>query len=428
MILNDRSSARVQLRRTLIAILILFPALTNLVAHTGSVYLAALTAAGLPMLLIAHLRPSLAPHERWVLWAFVAYTFAQLLSFGINGLLDTLSDPRLRHLDHASRFLAIIPLLFLFRCAKIPQAVLWAGVLVGAWVAGGYALISHLWLAMGARVSGSYHAIAFGHLSLVLAFMSIPALDVFKNKNPLLRLIPLSAFLLGMTASILSETRGAWIAIPALTVILFFYSAAMIRLKHRLACAGVIILSLLAVYQIPATNVAERVDTALKEFAAYRQGDRTYSSSASRIQGWAVSLEIFKASPVIGAGPGSYEPLMHRMHQQGKDYAIAAVHSQPHSVYALAMADGGLLGLLALIGVFALPMAASIRCIRSGPQTRHIGYAWMILVISFMHFGLSETIFIRNINVTFYLIQTAVLMAVAASQMQRAVANTPDSQ
>lgn len=419
MFVTNRPAVEEKLRIAMILVIILFPTLTNLVEHTGSAILIFLTAAGLPILFCARLRPDAAPHEKWVLWAFAAYVAVHLLSFGINGMLGHLADPRFRHLDRPVRFLAVVPLFFLFRHIRIPLSALWTGILIGAGTAGGYALINYIWLLPGERVAGSYHPIAFGHVSLALAFMCIPALDVFKHNSKIFWLIPVSAFALGMTASILSETRGAWIAIPALTVILFYYAAPTIRLRYRLAFAGIILISLIAVYQMPNVKVAERVQDARMELNAYRQGDRTYSSIASRIEGWIVSLKIFKDNPIIGAGPGNYSPLRHRIKTpDGKKYVSAAVHNQPHGIFPLALADIGILGLAGLLGIFILPLMAAVRCIRGQPQLCPLGYAWMILVVSFIHFGLTETIFIRNVYVTFYIILTALIMAVAANTVR----------
>jgi len=332
-------------------------------------------------------------------------------------MLGQLADFRLRHLDHASRFLFIVPIFMLFRYADIGQMPLWIGVLIGSWFAGGYALISYI-LEPGVRVSGSYHPIAFGHLSLVLAFMSIPARDELKKRN-INVIIPASSFTMGIIAVVLSGTRGAWIAIPALGVILFYYSGYYFRLMNRLVFSVLIILFFIGIYHIPAIPVAERMNVFFEELILYHKGDRTYSSTATRIEGYRVSIDIFKDHPIIGAGPGNYEPLMHRLNERGKNYEIAAAHSQPHSAFALAMAEGGIIGLGGLLGLFIIPLAAAIRCIRRNPHLRHLGYAWIILVIGFMHFGLTETIFGRNVNLSFYIFFTALIMAVYANSTQK---------
>ena len=358
------------------------------------------------------------------MWAFVAYSAAYALSFTINGLTGTLQDLRFSHLDHEFRFLMVVPAYLLIRHLKISQLPLWIGIISGALLSGGYALLSFFGFSPGERVNGSYHAIAFGDISLALAFMSIPAYDWLKSIAKAFRIVPFAALLLGMAAVLLSETRGAWIAIPALAIIIFLYTSTMFTLKTRILCLSLAILVVLSVYHIPAFNISGRIDAAFNEVNAYMDGDRSYSSIGSRIEGWQVALEIFRDHPVLGAGPGNYEPLMHRMVEQGKDYKMAAIHSQPHGAYSSALADCGTIGLLALLGLFAFPMVSAIRIVRYSKPVRHLGYALMILVVSFMHFGLTETIFSLNINVTFYIIFTATIMAVAANERENAAADS----
>lgn len=365
-------------------------------------------------------RPSVEPHEKWMMYAFLAYSVVYTISFVINGLTGMLQDLRLSHLDHELRFLTIVPIFFLFRSLRLSQQTLWVSILLGAAISGGYALMSFFWIAPGERVSGSYHSIAFGDISLTLAFMSIPAFNWLKSKHVAFRLMPFAAFFLAMVAVLLSKTRGSWIAIPSLVVIMFFYTAPILKIGTRIVCLCTIFLLLIAAYHTPVFNLRGRVEAAVDEVIAYSNGNRSYSSIGTRLEGWQVALDIFRESPVIGAGPGNYEPRMNRMIEKGKSYKIAVIHSQPHGAYPSAMADCGFLGLLALLCLFIFPLVSATQLIRRSNPMRHFGYALMILVVSFMHFGMTETIFSLNINVTYYIILTASILAVAANKREGA--------
>jgi O-antigen ligase len=95
---------------------------------------------------------------------------------------------------------------------------------------------------------------------------------------------------------------------------------------------------------------------------------------------------------------------------------MTGVHSQPINTFLATLVDCGLLGLAALLGVFAAPIWLSIRYIRDNGDLRNIGYALMLLVVAFAHFGLTESIFRRSIHVNFYVVMVAVIMAVAANE------------
>ncbi len=358
------------------------------------------------------------PSEKWVAWAFVFYFGAYLLSFSINGMLGFLENPRFSYIDHEFRLVLIIPIVALLRYFRISPDVLWTSILGGAITAGIYALFYVLWLNPGDRVSGSYHSIAFGDLSLVLAFLSIPAIPWIIQKKSSYWVIPLAAFILALVACIASGTRGAWIAIPGLVCILFFYCSRFFKLGIRALYIAGFCLVVVAAYQIPATHVKSRIDAIYLEAAAYAHGNPKYTPVTTRIAGWRAALEIFNRYPVIGAGPENYKPLLNQMVAQGKPYEIAAVHSQPHSAYLMTMVDCGMIGLLALLAVFAAPLWSAARLIRQGEKTRDFGYALMILVVSFMHFGLTETIFGQNSFIGFYVVMVGAILGVAANEKE----------
>lgn len=401
-------------------LLILFPASINLLTHSGSVILSIFALMGLWVVLSPQKQTSLMPQEKWVVWAFIIYFSAYLLSFIINGMLGCLENPRFRYIDHEFRLVLIILVLVLFRHFKVSSNVLWASILAGALATGAYALCSALWLNPGYRVSGSYHPIAFGGISLVLAFMSIPGtVWISKIKSSYLA-IPLIAFILGFMACILSGTRGAWIAIPGLACIIFFYCSHFFNLGIRMLFVALCCLTAVAVYKIPATQVKNRIDAIFLETSAYAHGDHKYTPITTRIAGWRAALEIFSQNPIIGAGPENYEPLLHQMVAQGKPYKIATVHSQPHSTYLMTMVDCGTIGLLALLAVFAAPLWAAVRLIRKGGKSRDFGFALMIIVVSYMHFGLTETIFGQNSYIGFYVVMVAAILGVASNEKEPA--------
>jgi O-antigen ligase len=417
MLLAMMSSAQggVGVRYLAVAGLMLFPAMTNLVEHAGSTFLLLFTLLGLPLLLTDRRRHPVPCVDRAVFVAFAAYFLALFFSFSLNLALGLLEDPRLKHIEKEFRFLGFIPLYILFRHVKLEERALWSGILGGAAISGAYALLSYYWLHPGVRVSGAYHAIAFGDLSMALAFMSIPAAEYFKRSGGWRRYLPYLAFVLGLVAAILSGTRGAWVAIPALTLYIFFFSG----LFPKRRVGAILLAAILVLSAVSITNqmveISERVRLVIAEIEQYRDGERSLTSTSARIEGWSAAYDIFKENPVIGAGPGSYTPQLKGLIERGREYNNAVWHSQPHNMYLTAMAEGGILGLLALIGVFLLPLRAALCNARKPGESRRVGVALAALVIGFMHFALTESIFGRNINLTFYIILTAALMAVAAN-------------
>ena len=392
-------------------LVLIFPLFSNLVSHSGSVVLVLLTLAGLPYCFSKKKSLHISNGEKAVMWAFVALFSVYLLSFVFNVFMGDFENPDSAHLDHKLRFLFIIPILLLFKNIKMEESILWYSVSAGAAISGIYAIINKFWLFSEVRITGSYHPIAFGDLSIVMAFMSIAGLNFFQKRGKFYAFIPITAFLLGMAASIFSGSKGAWIALPIFTLIIFLLLGKNLKIWP---CVSIVLIAGLisfAVYQIPASGVATRINDMKKELTSYKAGNHNKTSIAERIEGWKAAWQIFKEHPVTGAGVGNFQPLVHEMIAKGKVSEIISRYSQPHSLYLYGMADCGIIGLLAIMGVFVVPLWVMLSSLKQGSSKRDVVYSGLILITGFMHFGLTESIFKRNIFIGFYVIMLAVVLA-----------------
>jgi O-antigen ligase len=405
-----------KLRILVCSLILVFPVVSNLITHSSSVILVLLALLGLPFCLVKKDRPMLSREEKWIMWAFVAYFAVYLVSYALNGFLGNLEDLRIKNLDHEMRMLLIIPIFSLLRKLKTPRSVLWSGVAAGAVAAGVYAVVLSLWLSSSGRVAGSYHAIAFGDLATVLAFMSILGLRYFRQRHAAYVLIPIMAFGLGTIASILSGARGAWIAVPGFLVIIFIYWSRYLKTLQLTSMVILIFLILLSVYKMPELRIANTVQLVYEELInySYDREANNPTSTASRLEGWLAAWEIYKEHPVLGGGPGSFKPKVRKMIAEGKRSRIISKYSQPHNAYLAVMADCGTFGILALLAIFIFPLWAMVLAIKRGEGDTEVGYAGLILIVGFMHFGLTETIFGRNINISFYIIMLSTVISIAA--------------
>lgn len=381
-----------------------------MLTHASSVLLVLLTLGGIFSSFYSKDRPSLSRIEKWIIIAFGVYFAVYFVSFITNTILGNIEKPLLKYLDHEFRMLFIFPIYLLLVRIQIKQWILWTCIIAGASAAGVYALMSTFWLFPGIRVSASYHSIAFGDISIILAFMSLAAIRYFFQKHTAYIAIPLIAFFLGIIASILSGTRGAWIAVPSL-LLLFFIQINKLTHRRHLSIVLTICLIFVGISTVYVPQIKHRLLLTYNETHDYLEGSNVYSSSAVRIEGWLATWQIFKEHPIIGAGPGSFKSLVHKMLADGKRYSIISIHSQPHSAYLSSLAECGVLGLLALLGLFVFPMWLFISTIKYDPSTIDVCHAGLILIVGFIHFGLTESIFSRNINISFYIVMLSMIMA-----------------
>lgn len=407
-------------RSVVYIILFLFMVCANLVPHTGSVASVLLTLAGLPFCFSSRLRPHSSGKEKAVLWAFAVFFGVYLLSFVLQGLWGHLEDPRLKYLDHRIRLLFMVPIFFLFKRIRLKADILWYSVCAGAAVTGVYALVSKFWLQPGLRVTGSYHSIAFGDLAIVMAAVSLVGSNFFLEKKKAYVAIPIAAFFLGTAACLLSGSKGAWIAFPGFAVIMFFFLGNRMTIWSRLLVGLSVCMLGFFVYHMPVTGVAERMQAMTQEWHDYQAGLRTQTSIAERMEGWKAAWTIYKQNPVVGAGVGNFKPIVKRMVADGEASDIIAKYSQPHNLYLYGMAECGIPGLLAILGVFAVPLWVMMSFTGSGDETvRDLAYGGLMLVVGFMHFALTESIFGRNINISFYVIMLAMVLAAVGVRVEK---------
>jgi O-antigen ligase len=403
----------IYIRAFVFALILFFPTLSNLVQHAGSTTLILLALIGLTISLSQGKRPTLSSEEKWLIWAFAGYFAVSLLSFAVNALSGDLVHPQLKYIEKVLRMLFFIAVYLLLRHIRLPQWGLWYGVSVGAIIAGVYSLIDVGGFQLAHRVSGAYHPIAFGDLSLVMGFMSFAGFRYFRHQHPALVMIPITGLALGIVACFLSGTRGAWIAMPVLLVVVFWQLDGHLKLWLRGLIIGTVCLASLAAYVIPETGIANRINVVFEETAAYFQGD-VKGGTGLRYEMWKAAWDIYREHPFLGIGPGGLKPAIQKMIAEGECDPIIAGYKRSHSSYFSAMAECGSLGLLALLAVFFVPLRIVMFAIKQGGAPKDIAYAALMLIIGYMHFALTETIFGRSVFASFYAVMLAVLLSLLA--------------
>jgi O-antigen ligase len=404
-------------RGFLFTLLILFPGLANLYKSMGSGTLVLMTLAGLGVV-FQKPRPSFSRNEKWLMTVFAAYMAIYLLSAVVNSLTGVLGEIRGTHFEKKTYLLTFIPIYFLFRCIHIPAWVLWWGVALGGMLVGCYALIDFGWVDIEYRVRGAYNPIMFGCLSLTMAFMAIQGYHYFRRQHLLLIIVPLAGFFLGTVSSILTGSRGAWIAIPAFLGITLYHLGKNLRRLELALIIGTFGVALLAAYHIPETGVAQRFQFAQNDLRKFAKGDVTIENSVGlRLASWDASWQMVKGHLLLGIGPGGYHPTILRMSREGQlPYAVDVYHTQPHSIYFAVLVDCGVVGIGILLSVFILPVYIFFQRIRGSGPNKPAAYAGLILAMGYIHFGLTETIFGRNLFVAFFVIMLAMLMALTTNQ------------
>ncbi len=398
----------------------LLPVLCNLVEHSASTILTVLTVIGIYEWAVGKNIPVLTRNEKIIMASFAFYFFGSLFFFIANGLFREGAGFKW-DLDHEIRFLAFIPIYLLFRQKGMARRGIWYGTAIAAILCAFFAVHHVLRVYASAdtikiplmealRVSGAYSAIPFGQLNLAFGCMSFCGIRYFHKKHPALVILPVAALLSGILVSFLSGSRGAILAIPFLAAI-FFIQMGSFRFPWRKRLALILSLSIVSagLYFMPGSSMNQRFQTGLTQAKAFFNGEGT-GLYVVRLAMWSEAWKIFKAHPVCGVGKNGYNDIIEAKAAKNEIPRIIEKFSTPHNNYLTQMVDYGVFGLFMLLALFLSPFLIFIPAARARWLNNDMAYTGIILIVSFMLFAVTETVFYRNINISVYLIMTAAVL------------------
>ncbi len=410
----------------------LLPILCNLVEHSASTILAVLILIEIYAWKTRKKSSGFTPSEKNIMWSFALYFFVCVLFFLANGLFRESASFHW-NLDHELRFLAFVPVYSLFHRTGLKAWTIWYGSAIAAILCGFFSIYyifdahsaanalnvhDSLTLAEAMRVSCAYTPITFGQLSLAFGFMSFAGIRYFHKTHPALTILPVTALGSGILAGFLSGTRGAIIAIPFL-VLIFFLQLGSFRFPWRNRIALVLAITFLSagLYIMPGSSMDQRFRTGFTQAKAFFNGEGT-GLYVVRLAMWTEAWKMFKEHPVCGTGKDGYNHIIEIKAAKNEVPKTIEKFYSPHNNYLTNMAAYGVSGLFILLAIFLSPFLIFIPALKtSGPQ-KDMAYTGIMLIVSFMLFAVTETIFYRNINISIYIILTAAILHLTASYQQ----------
>ena len=152
--------------------------------------------------------------------------------------------------------------------------------------------------------------------------------------------IILSVFCLG-----LSMTRGGWLAFVA---VIFLF--AVLEKKYRMVTAK-FVAALSVVFLVVLTfspQLQERIGTLT---------DANFQSNTERLLMWESAINIFSDYPIHGIGQKMFEKMYneHYISPDAKERPDETMsgHTHPHNNFLFALSEGGIIGLVAFIGLYS---------------------------------------------------------------------------
>lgn len=318
----------------------------------------------------------------------------------------------MRDLDKPLRFMLAVPVLLLLLRRPPHLVALWGGIMLGALSAGLIAVVQKFFLGYE-RASGFIFVIQFGDLSMLLGVLCMAGIAWARTQTQASWWVfgLFMGALCGITASFLSGSRGGWIGLPLIALMLVRSYGEFLSWKQW---AKVVLLAGLWVgvlMSLPNSDILSRVLQAFSDIVHYHHGNAETSLGA-RFDLWRMANYMYGHRPIFGYGSQAFLDMRPEMVERfGYSKAILELGSA-HNEYLDAAAKRGTIGLFALLGVYLVPLALFSRYRKSRDMTvRSLSLAGMLVPICFMDFGMSQVLFTHNSGVMVYPYMLAVLWA-----------------
>lgn len=355
-----------------------------------------------------------------------------ILAMGLVWVLQSDGQGSSARWDKFSKYALALPCLF-FAVAYPPSyQALRRGLVVGCIGAG---LIA-IWQVYGQgmeRASGYTNAIQYGNLALMLAVMLALAVVCQVRAFSLgwICVYGLAA-LLAVQASVLSLSRGGWLAFMWLPLLCWpvvrEYGA---RYKRQLSWALAAMALLVALPLLSNTAaIKQRLDLMGTEVTAYQTQGEASSSIGHRLEHWRLAWYLGKNKPLLGWGDAGYKQEKTRLVQQGLFDVSTTYYDHAHNEVLDMWAKRGGVGVAMLLLFYAIPLAlfwptaARMQQLRQGLQSlpaelaaeRLSAILWLRLcgsamVLMYIAFGITQVFFAHNSGTMSYLFLIVLLWA-----------------
>lgn len=326
-------------------------------------------------------------------------------------------DVRWREADNRLRLLTL-PLFALMVYAYRPsRRWLWAGALVG--LAGAFVLaLYQVHGGLDRALGWTANAIVFAD-----ALIALIVLAVF-CRPPGELLWTTLACALGVAAVALSGSRGVWPGLAIVLLVGLLVSGGRARKLSWTVLAALIVAAVAALWVAPLAQQT-RMHELLSDVDRLRDGD-TASSLGARVTLLELAGTTFVEHPLTGVGVGSFEHVVMATPQCAPPTPRIGFCKlgHAHSDVPEWAATMGLPGLIAILGIYLLPLVLFARRLRERPEgrSRSTALAGLVLVLVYITCGLTQSMFAHQLIASLYAAAIGVLYGFSLRESREGVA------
>ncbi len=252
--------------------------------------------------------------------------------------------------------------------------------------------------------------IAFSEMSLLLGVFSVISIGWNDRNEKALIILKLLAGCAGLYGAYLSQSRGAWIAVPAFIVLAFFLSKTL-RIIHKVVLSVSLIILLGGVFY--SGGIArDRIEAAKNDISQYEGKNNSDTSLGIRFQLWYGSWVLFNENPMLGVSRERFPGALQELSKRQIISPTAATLPHSHNEILYNMATLGLFGWCAIVALYLIPGYYFLREIGDPDvMVRSAAGMGLSLCLGYFIFGLADVMFMWGICNTFYVVSVAVFFA-----------------
>ena len=239
-------------------------------------------------------------------------------------------------------------------------------------------------------------AMSLGLFSLVIALYLF---EIKQNKFALLAVI---AGLFGVLASVLSLARGGWVGVPLIFVFILYIYRNMI--SKKLLSAVVLGILVGGISLSSNEQFVGRILDVKNNLSHYSQNSKDGSIGA-RLDMWKMGVDAFIEHPISGWSLKALDEYKKSLADKGIVSREFTVYSHLHNQFIDELAKKGILGGVAILGIFLVPLCSFYRKQKKSSNNKKIKLLTtlgIVHVLSTMSYCLTQAFLTHNSGNIFY--------------------------
>ena len=309
---------------------------------------------------------------------------------------------KMKLIDNPLRAFLFLSVTIFMVYSAVKLDVLLYSIPLGSFIAGLVALYQYYILHLPAafneqmKIQSGDIAMSLGLFSLVIALYLF---EIKQNKFALLAVI---AGLFGVLASVLSFTRGGWIGFPIILItILYIYRNI---LSKKLLSAVVLSILIGGISLSTNEQLINRILDVKNNLIHYSENSKDGSIGA-RLDMWKMGGYAFIEHPISGWSLKALDEYKKNLADKGIVSREFTVYSHLHNQFIDELAKKGILGGVAILGIFLFPLYSFYRKQKkflNNKKIKLLTTLGIIHVLATMFYCLTQVFFAHNSGNIFY--------------------------